>query len=93
MAKRAPQPYGYRELDEALRTAQDYVSAVRSAFAAQQGGVKEAELRRVVGGPIFVRKACSFEVDGREIVRKACALPLAEARVARRGPRKAKARG
>jgi hypothetical protein len=89
MAKKAPQAFGYRELDEALRTAVEYVEAVRSAFAAQEAGVKKTELKELVEGPVFVRRACGFRTDGPQIVRKACALPLGAAGSARRTSRKA----
>lgn len=78
MTRRAPQTFGIRELQEALRTAFDYVDAVRGALEAMESGLKTTQLGAFPKGPgpIFVRKDCLLDASGVGIVRKDCQLAV-----------------
>jgi hypothetical protein len=92
MARKVAQAFGYRDLHQALRTALDYVGAVRSALEAQEAGVKKTRMKEFVEDPfLFVRKACALGVRGPQIIRRACELPLEAPQARRRAARKTKA--
>lgn len=90
MARKVANPFGYGELHEALRTALDYVTAVRNALEAQEVAVKKTKIPEFVEHPIFIRKDCFADIAvGPQIVRRNCALRVEARRRVRPRPRKA----